>query len=142
MRCWVRPTSCRYAHLSARCTPIEYSPWVVPRTLTLGERDYMNTNMLDGERIVFVLFIVFGCIGLMNLLFPRLAWFLKMGWQFRGKTEPSALWIISSRIGGLIIAAVCFYGVASMYDPDTTEKITHDIRQLISGSTTNGIGAK
>ena len=110
--------------------------------MTLGERDYMNTNMLDGERIVFVLFIVFGCIGLMNLLFPRLAWFLKMGWQFRGKTEPSALWIISSRIGGLIIAAVCFYGVASMYDPDTTEKITHDIRQLISGSTTNGIGAK
>ena len=102
----------------------------------------MNSNMLDGEKIVFVLFIIFGCIGLINLFFPRLAWFLKMGWQFRGKTEPSALWIISSRIGGLIIAAVCFYGVASMYDPVTTEQITQDIKQFISGSTTNGIRPK
>ena len=41
-RCWVRPTSCRYVHPSARCTPIEYSPWVVPRTLTFAEKMNMD----------------------------------------------------------------------------------------------------
>ena len=28
--CWLRPTSCRYAHPPARCTPIQYSPWADP----------------------------------------------------------------------------------------------------------------
>ena len=44
MRCWVRPTSCRSAHAFARCTPIEYSPWVVPRTLTLEGKEMNITS--------------------------------------------------------------------------------------------------
>ena len=102
----------------------------------------MNDTMLDGKNIILIFFLIFGCIGLVNLLFPRLAWFLKMGWQFRGKTEPSALWIISSRISGLIIAAVCFYGAATMYNPAATEKITQEVKQLISATRTNSIGTK
>jgi hypothetical protein len=47
MRCWVRPTSCRTAHASARCTPIEYSPWVVPRTLTFESRKPNNRERLS-----------------------------------------------------------------------------------------------
>ena len=30
MGSWLRPTSCRYAHPPARCTPIQYSPWADP----------------------------------------------------------------------------------------------------------------
>ena len=41
---WVRPTSCRYAHPSARCYPIEYSPWVVPRALTFSENIWDNNG--------------------------------------------------------------------------------------------------
>ena len=30
MGSWLRPTSCRYAHPPARCTPIWYSLWADP----------------------------------------------------------------------------------------------------------------
>ena len=37
---WLRPTSCRYAHPSARCTPIAYSPWADPEPVTFDRRKY------------------------------------------------------------------------------------------------------
>lgn len=91
----------------------------------------MNTTMVGGDGIIFFIFMGFGCLGLINLFFPRLVWFLKMGWRFRGRTEPSALWIFFSRLWGLIIAAVCFYFAVTLYAPDKMESLTDTFRERI-----------
>jgi len=48
----------------------------------------------------------FMAIGLVQVCFPRVGWWLKYGWQFRDAPEPSGLWLFFARFGGLLIIVV------------------------------------
>lgn len=45
----------------------------------------------------------------LSVLFPRLAWWWSEGWKFRGHVEPSRAYLLFTRIGGLLGAAVVLY---------------------------------
>lgn len=45
-------------------------------------------------------------LGLVHMLFPRVGWWFKYGWQFRDAPEPSGLWLFFARLGGLLIVVV------------------------------------
>ncbi|MDF2715470.1 MAG: hypothetical protein K0R28_2395 [Paenibacillus sp.] len=44
-------------------------------------------------------------IGLLNLLFPKTAWFWNIGWQFKN-AEPSEAAILMGRIGGILAIGI------------------------------------
>ncbi|GAA3409918.1 DUF6199 family natural product biosynthesis protein [Paenibacillus hodogayensis] len=44
-------------------------------------------------------------VGLLNLFFPRTAWFWNIGWQFRN-AEPSDAAVMMGRIGGLLAIGI------------------------------------
>ena len=46
---------------------------------------------------------LFIAVGLMYVFWPRVGWWLKVGWQFREAPEPSGLWLFFARFGGLLI---------------------------------------
>ena len=96
----------------------------------------MNETMFNSKEFAAILMVIFGCISFLCFLFPRIAWFLKMGWSFRDKTEPSMLWLITNRISGLLSAAICFGIAAHLYDPETTEKY---FKEIMSHLTTQNI---
>lgn len=53
-------------------------------------------------KIIPYLFIA---IGLLNVLFPKTAWFWSIGWQFK-KAAPSEAALLMGRIGGLLAAGL------------------------------------
>ncbi len=54
--------------------------------------------------LIPILFIILGIVG---LLFPKVSWYLGVGWQFKN-AQPSTAALISARIGGLfaIVAGI------------------------------------
>ncbi|GIP25875.1 hypothetical protein J23TS9_10050 [Paenibacillus sp. J23TS9] len=46
-----------------------------------------------------ILFIV---IGILNIVKPNFAWYLKEGWKIDGDSEPSDNYIVLAKIGGVI----------------------------------------
>jgi hypothetical protein len=54
--------------------------------------------------LIPVLFIIMGAVG---VFFPRISWYLGVGWQFKN-AEPSTAALISARVGGIfaIIAGI------------------------------------
>lgn len=63
---------------------------------------------------VQIFIVVFLIIGLVQLFFPRVAWWLKVGWQFREAPEPSGLWLFFARFGGFLIAVIAFLVLLGM----------------------------
>ncbi|MCJ8014780.1 hypothetical protein MUG84_24155 [Paenibacillus sp. KQZ6P-2] len=61
-----------------------------------------------------ILFIV---IGLLNIVNPNFAWYLKEGWKVDGESEPSETYVALTKIGGVIAVVmgifVFFTGVFS-----------------------------
>lgn len=45
-----------------------------------------------------ILFIIMGVVG---VFFPRISWYLGVGWQFKN-AEPSTAALVSARISGLL----------------------------------------
>jgi hypothetical protein len=56
--------------------------------------------------------LMFLLIGVLNIVFPRAAWFMKYGWQYKN-AEPSQMAIISARIGGIIAVVIGIFILAS-----------------------------
>jgi len=54
--------------------------------------------------LIPILFIILGAVG---VFFPRISWYLGVGWQFKN-AEPSAAALISARVSGIfaIIAGI------------------------------------
>ncbi|RED75039.1 MULTISPECIES: DUF6199 family natural product biosynthesis protein [Cohnella] len=54
--------------------------------------------------LIPILFIIMGAIG---VFFPRISWYLSVGWQFKN-AEPSTAALVSARIGGIfaIVAGI------------------------------------
>jgi len=83
--------------------------------LTGGKSTY-QTNSYDTTLKSLVPYIIPVCFlagGLTNLFYPRFGWWLKWGWQFKDAPEPSTLWLLGERLGGLVligIAIAMFYG--------------------------------
>jgi len=49
-------------------------------------------------------FLLIG-IGLLNVIFPKTAWFWNIGWQFKN-AEPSEAAVLMGRIGGMLAIGV------------------------------------
>lgn len=54
--------------------------------------------------------ILFILIGLFQVVFPRAAWYIEMGWKFKD-AEPSEGYLIFSRIIGVLI---CIIGIFNL----------------------------
>ena len=52
-----------------------------------------------------------GFIGFLMLCFPQLVFDLTESWKHSGLTEPSRLWLLSTRIGGGIFIATAIAGI-------------------------------
>lgn len=62
---------------------------------------------------MFFLFgIVVIIIGIVNIVYPQFAWYLKEGWKVDGDSEPSDLYLMMSRISGV---AALFMGIFIMF---------------------------
>jgi hypothetical protein len=55
--------------------------------------------------------IIFIIVSLFLLFKPHLLWEITQSWKFEGEAEPSQLFILSTRIGGVIVLAVGLFGV-------------------------------
>lgn len=55
--------------------------------------------------IIHIVPYLFIGIGLLNLLFPRTAWFWNVGWKFKN-AEPSEAALLMGRIGGFLAIGV------------------------------------
>ncbi|OZB91065.1 DUF6199 family natural product biosynthesis protein [Paenibacillus sp. XY044] len=55
-----------------------------------------------------ILFIV---IGILNIVNPKFAWYLKEGWKIDGDSEPSETYIALTRFGGIfaLIFGIIFF---------------------------------
>ncbi|MEF3306738.1 DUF6199 family natural product biosynthesis protein [Paenibacillus sp. GYB003] len=51
-------------------------------------------------------------IGLLNVIFPRTAWFWNVGWQFKN-AEPSEAALLMGRIGGLLAIGIGIFLLVS-----------------------------
>jgi hypothetical protein len=60
---------------------------------------------------VALLFILFMVIGLVMSLAPTFFWMLTEQWKSRDATEPSTLFILSTRFGGGMFAILGLLGV-------------------------------
>jgi hypothetical protein len=60
-------------------------------------------------KLVPILFILFGAL---NVLFPKAAWYMKYGWQFKN-AEPSQAALIAARVGGIIAIIIGIFILAS-----------------------------
>lgn len=52
---------------------------------------------------VFSLLVV---IGVVNIIFPSFAWYLKEGWKVDGDSEPSDAYLVLTRISGIIAIVI------------------------------------
>ncbi|BBI34186.1 DUF6199 family natural product biosynthesis protein [Cohnella abietis] len=52
-------------------------------------------------KLLPVLFIILGAVG---VFFPRISWYLGIGWQFKN-AEPSTAALVSARISGILAIA-------------------------------------
>jgi len=59
--------------------------------------------------LVPILFIILGAIG---VIFPRISWYMSVGWQFKN-AEPSTAALISARIGGIFAIIVGIFLLSS-----------------------------
>ncbi|QMV42042.1 DUF6199 family natural product biosynthesis protein [Cohnella cholangitidis] len=59
--------------------------------------------------LIPILFIILGAIG---VFFPRVSWYMGVGWQFKN-AEPSTAALISARIGGILAIIVGIFLLAS-----------------------------
>ncbi len=62
------------------------------RTIYKGDDCMFLINLIP---FVFIL------IGVLNILFPRMSWYMRAGWQFKN-AEPSAAALVSARVSGVI----------------------------------------
>jgi uncharacterized membrane protein len=60
-------------------------------------------------QIIPILFII---AGIANIIFPKFAWYMRTGWQFKS-AEPSDLAIITIRIGGVIAIVIGIFILVS-----------------------------
>ncbi|MED5018810.1 hypothetical protein P9847_15985 [Paenibacillus chibensis] len=46
--------------------------------------------------------LIFTVIGILNIVNPNFAWYLKEGWKVDGDSEPSDSYVALTKIGGVI----------------------------------------
>jgi hypothetical protein len=97
----------------------QFSAFATTNLIVVGGTPSHNfTDSSDWQTVVVVYLLPAISIlaGIIQLLFPRVAWYLKMfgkRWEFSGDVEPSDWWLIFARIGGLLlIAAGIFLNVS------------------------------
>jgi hypothetical protein len=62
---------------------------------------------------LFTLFpVIFIIIGALNVMYPRVSWYMKSGWQFKN-AEPSDLALIMIRISGIIAIGIGIFLLVS-----------------------------
>lgn len=46
--------------------------------------------------------LIFTVIGILNIVNPNFAWYLKEGWKVDGDSEPSDFYVALTKLGGVI----------------------------------------
>ena len=68
--------------------------------------------MIKKRRVIaMILFIVVFIIGLLLLVFPKHIWEITESWKSYDATEPSDLYIISTRIGSGLCILIAIAGI-------------------------------
>ncbi|WP_245600037.1 DUF6199 family natural product biosynthesis protein [Paenibacillus harenae] len=52
---------------------------------------------------IFVMLIL---IGIVNIIFPSIGWYLKHGWAVDGDSEPSDTYLFMTKFGGVIAVVI------------------------------------
>lgn len=52
------------------------------------------------------LFILF---AILNIIFPRVSWYMRYGWAIKGNVEPSDTYLLMTRIGSIVMLIVLFF---------------------------------
>ncbi|WP_223701774.1 DUF6199 family natural product biosynthesis protein [Sutcliffiella deserti] len=79
--------------------------------MSLGEEAIERYEQIDGDAITSnsssgnPLGIVIILFGLLGAVFPKVAWYLEIGWKLRD-AEPSELALIANRVGGILASIV------------------------------------
>ncbi|MGB8454502.1 MAG: DUF6199 family natural product biosynthesis protein [Anaerocolumna sp.] len=55
---------------------------------------------------MWVFIIVFGIIGIIGTISPRVSWYLSNWWRLENKTEPSDASLVIYRVGGIVFLLV------------------------------------
>lgn len=55
-----------------------------------------------------LLIIIFLAIGILNIVYPEVGWYLEYGWRFKD-AKPSEIALIFNRAGGVIVVIVAFF---------------------------------
>jgi hypothetical protein len=63
-------------------------------------------------KLLSIVPIIFIIVGALNVIYPRAAWYMKYGWQFKN-AEPSDAAIIMIRIGGIIAIVIGIFILVS-----------------------------
>jgi hypothetical protein len=58
-----------------------------------------------------ILSVVFICLGLLMLIKPDFFWTVTESWKSNDATEPSKIYVVSTRFGGSIFTVIGFAGI-------------------------------
>lgn len=56
----------------------------------------------------FFLFL-FILVAILNIIFPRISWYMRYGWAIKGNVEPSDAYLLMTRISSIIVLIVLFF---------------------------------
>lgn len=68
---------------------------------------------------MIILFILLFLFGLLMIFRPATVWFLLESWKSNDATEPSDLYILSTRFGGILCTLAGAGGVIALFIRDT-----------------------
>ncbi|WP_244964927.1 DUF6199 family natural product biosynthesis protein [Paenibacillus barcinonensis] len=55
-----------------------------------------------------ILFFIFMVLCMINLCFPKFAWYLRYGWLVQGESEPSKSYMVMVRMSSLFMLLIAF----------------------------------
>ena len=58
-----------------------------------------------GKRVVFLVGLIALILGIVEIVNPRLTWYLNIGWKLKD-AEPSDLALLMNRVGGAFVAFI------------------------------------
>ncbi|TVX95306.1 DUF6199 family natural product biosynthesis protein [Cohnella terricola] len=58
---------------------------------------------------MFFFAFLFIVISILNIIFPKIGWYLKYGWAVKGDVEPSDAYLLMSRVMGVIILIIFLF---------------------------------
>jgi hypothetical protein len=64
---------------------------------------------------MLLFYILFVGLALLNIINPRIGWYMRYGWAVKGDSEPSESYLLMSRISSVVVLIFFFFVFLPMF---------------------------